>query len=355
MTQRPETDLTRRGLMRLATAGGLTLAGLPAALAASLKGTTVVFAGWGGSYQDAERICYCEPFAKATGARVVQDGPMDVAKYRAMIASGTPDWDVVDITIDFLNAGRADNLFEKIDTAIVNTKRIDPKFVDEYGVGCIVWSYNLGYSTTVYKPDQAPKTWADMFDLKKFPGKRCFADNPVATFEAALLADGVSPDKLYPLDVERALKKLTTIRQDTIFWSTNSQSQQLFVDGEVNLGLILNGRAYDAAKKGAPIAISWEQNIQSVDYLVVPRGSKARDAAMTLIDTMTHSENQAKLANMIAYAPTNPDAFKTIDPAVTPWLSTAPTNAQKGFVVNAAYWRDNLKQNRERWAAWKLS
>ena len=324
--------------------------------AANLKGTTVTFASWGGAYQEAEKVSYCEPFAAATGARVVQDGPMNVAKFRAMVEGGAPDWDVADITIDFLYAGAPAGLFEPIDRSIVDTSRIDPKFVHEFGIGCIVWSYNLGYNTKVYAaPNSAPKTWADLFDLKRFPGKRTLGDNVVATLEVALLADGVAPDKLYPLDVDRALKKIDTIKAQTIFWSTNSQSQQLFVDGEVNLGLILNGRAYDAAKKGAPIAISWEQSIQSVDFLVVPRGSRNRAAAMTLIDTMGGAENQAALANRIAYAPTNPAAFKSIDPQIEPWLSTAPDNANRGFVIDAAYWRDNLQALQERWAAWKLS
>ena len=104
-----------------------------------------------------------------------------------------------------------------------------------------------------------------------------------------------------------------------------------------------------------PIAISWEQNIQSIDYLVVPKGSKAREAAMLLIDTMTMPANQTRLANMIAYSPTNPAALKGVDPSIEPWLSTTPDNVRKGFVVDAAYWRDNLKPNMERWTAWKLS
>ncbi len=348
---------TRRALLRgsAAAALGAAAGGLPRAFAAgSLSGKTVVFASWGGAYQEAQRASYCEPFAAATGARVVQDGPMNPAKFRAMIESGSPDWDVCDVTIDFLYNGIGDRLFEKIDTSIVDTKRIDPRFVNEYGIGCIVWSYNLGYSTATYPAGKEPKTWADLFDTRKFPGKRALNDEPVAALEIALLADGVAPAQLYPLDVDRALKKLDTIKSDTIFWTTNSQSQQLFVDGEVSLGVILNGRVYDAAKKGAPIALSWEQSIQSVDYLVVPRGSRNRAAAMQLIDTMTQPENQAKLANMIAYAPTNPAAFASIDPKVAPWLSTNPANVQRGFVIDAAYWRDHLKANTERWAAWKL-
>lgn len=348
---------TRRGVLRSsAGAAGLAAFGIGAARAAGeFAGKTIVFASWGGSYQDAQKQSYCDPFAAETGARVVQDGPMNAAKFRAMIEGGSPDWDVADVTIEFLHAGVGDRMFEKIDHAVVDVSKIDPKFVHDYGIGCIAWSYNLGYSTKVYAGKEPPKTWTDLYDSKKFPGKRMVADNPVATLETALLADGVTPDKLYPLDVDRALRKLTAIRSDLIISSSNSQSQQLFVDGEVNLGIILNGRAYDAAKKGAPIAVSWEQNIQSVDYLVIPRGSRNVAAAQKLLSVMTVAANQAKLANMIAYAPTNPSAFAAIDPKISPWLSTEPENNRKGFVINAEYWRDNLKPNQERWTAWKLS
>ena len=344
---------TRRTVLAGAAATALPL-GARAQGANDLKGTTVVFASWGGAYQEAEKVSYCEPFAKATGATVVQDGPMNVAKFRAMASSGTPDWDVVDITGGFLEVVAKDGLLEKIDPKLVTLSRIDPRFVSDYGVGCIVWSYNLGFSTTAF-PNGAPKGWADLFDLKKFPGKRTVLDQPVASLEVALLADGVAPDKLYPLDVDRAFKKLDTIKSQTVFWTTNSQSQQLFVDREVVAGIILNGRVYDAAQKGAKIDLSWEQNIQAVDYLVVPKGSKNRAAAMRLIDTMTVAENQAKVANLIAYSPTNIEAYKTIDPKLEPWLCTTPENTKKGFIMSQLYWRDHLKELTERWTAWKIA
>jgi putative spermidine/putrescine transport system substrate-binding protein len=350
--------MTRSTTRRTVLAGAAAMAATPFAAKAQgandLKGTTVVFTSWGGAYQDAEKAAYCEPFAKATGAMVVQDGPINPAKFRAMAASGTPDWDVVDVTGGFIEVAAKDGLLEKVDPKLIHLDRIDPRFVHEYGVGCIVWSSNLGYSTAAF-PNDAPKTWADLFDFKKFPGKRTLQDSPTASLEVALLADGVAPDKLYPLDVDRAFKKLSEIKGQTVFWSTNSQSQQLFVDREVVAGIILNGRVYDAAQKGAKIALSWEQNIQQVDYLVVPKGSKNRDAAMRLIDTMTVAENQAKVANLIAYSPTNPEAFKGIDAKVMPWLCTTPENIKKGFVLSQVYWRDHLKDLTERWTAWKLA
>src|SRR5882724_5883463 len=150
------TKTTRRTVLAGAAAAAAMPFGARAQGSMDLKGTTVVFTSWGGAYQDAEKVAYCEPFEKATGAKVVQDGPMNVAKFRAMASSGAPDWDVVDITGGFLEVAAKDGLLEKIDPKLVTLSRIDPRFDHEYGVGCIVWSYNLGYSTTAF-PNGAPK------------------------------------------------------------------------------------------------------------------------------------------------------------------------------------------------------
>jgi putative spermidine/putrescine transport system substrate-binding protein len=363
MKQMTQKSSIRLGLDRrqfLAASGGAAAAGLigaPSAAWAQGKyaGQKVVFASWGGVYQDAQKQAFCEPFAKAAGASVIQDGPVDYGKLRAMLESGKPTWDVVDVTIDFLYSGAADNLFEKIDTSAVDVKRIDPKYLHENGVGDIVWSYNLGYSKTNLKDGKYPTTWADLFDLQKFPGRRMLRDRVSPMLEIALMADGVPADKIYPIDVERAFKKLDTIKKQSIFWTTNSQSQQLLVDGEVSLGVIINGRLYDAVKKGANLGMEWNQHIQSVDYLVVPKNAPNRAVAMALINQMTTKEAQAKVANIMALAPTNPEAFALIDDAVKPWLTTNPDYAKKGMLVNENYWKSNLKPLSERWTQWKLS
>jgi putative spermidine/putrescine transport system substrate-binding protein len=86
-----------------------------------------------------------------------------------------------------------------------------------------------------------------------------------------------------------------------------------------------------------------------------PRGSKNVDIAHGLINEMTVAENQAKLANKIAYSPTNSDAFEGIDAKVAPWLATNPENAAKGFVIGADFWQDHLEKLTEEWEGWKLS
>jgi putative spermidine/putrescine transport system substrate-binding protein len=347
-------EISRRQVMT-GIAGAVSLAAVsPRADAAGpFAGRKVVFTGWGGSYQDAEKVGYCDPFARKSGATVLQDGPTDYAKLRTMVEGGDPTWDVVDVQDFFVSTAGRNGILEKIDTSVVDVERVDPKFVDEYGVGNMVFSFVIGYSTAAF-PDNPKLTWADYFDLKKFPGPRSVRDIVQPMLEAALLADGVEPGALYPLDVDRAFRKLDTIKNNAIFWQTNSQSQQQLVDGSAVMGIINNGRAYDVIKKGAKLAISWEQNLQAGDFLVIPKGSKNRDVAMGLINEMTLPENQAKVANLMAYSPTNLSALKFIDADVQPWISTSPQNNSKGILIDKAYWRDNLQRLTERWNAWKL-
>ena len=336
-------------VMALATAG------------AAFAEDTLTVTSWGGAYTKSQEEAFFKPFAKQTGTKILQDEwDGSTAKLKGMVETGQVTWDIVDVEPSHALQGCDEGWLETIDYSKLGGK---DAFIDGAAMDCAVATIVFG---TIYAYDAAkfpnggPTTMADLFDTAKFPGPRALRKSPKTTLEFALIADGVKPSEVYdvlgtPAGVDRAFKKLDTIKKNTIFWETNSQSQQLFTDGEVTCGLILNGRAYDAIKKGAKIALEWNQNIQSVDYLVVPKGSKRLEIAMALIDSMTVAENQAKVANLIAYSPTNPQAFASIDKEVAPWLSTNPDNAKQGFIINAEYWRDNLQKLQERWESWKLS
>lgn len=344
-----------------------TLQGLCAAMVATIlsplayaqekrfPGQMLVYVSWGGVYQDAQKAAYCAPFAIQSGARVIQDGPMSEAKVRTMVAAGNPEWNVCDVTDTFLFNGAAHGLFEKIDYSIVQKSKVPAIYATEYGIGNCVWSYNVCYSTHAFANGKGPKTWADLFDTKRFPGKRMFRNRVYGTLEIALLADGVAPEKLYPLDVERALRKLQSIRDDITWWNTPSQAQQLIVDGAVTCGVIQNGRAYDAVKKGAPLAIEWAQNLQSVDYLVVLKGSRNIEAAMHLLNRSIQEDAQAKFVAATGYAPVNLNALTHIDASMQPWLPTQKQNAERGVLINGRWWQDKLDALSTRWDKWRVA
>src|SRR3546814_15435571 len=86
-----------------------------------------------------------------------------------------------------------------------------PAAVHDCGVGAMLWSYVIGYDGDRIK-GAGPRNWADFWDVKRFPGKRGMRKNLKYSLEFALLADGVTPDTVYPTlrtpaGIDRAFRK----------------------------------------------------------------------------------------------------------------------------------------------------
>ncbi|NQD72981.1 extracellular solute-binding protein, partial [Pseudomonas sp. CM27] len=108
----------------------LTLACQAAQAAESLN-----FVSWGGTTQDAQKEAWAVPFTKATDIKVVQDGPTDYGKLKAMVESGNVQWDVVDVEADFALRAASEGLLEPLDFNQIKRDKIDPRFVSDHGVG----------------------------------------------------------------------------------------------------------------------------------------------------------------------------------------------------------------------------
>ena len=122
---------------------------------------------------------------------MVQDGPTDYGKIKAMVEAGAVTWDVVDAEYDWaLQAGKA-GLLEPLDFTVIDKTKLDPRFVSDFAVGSFYYSFVLGWNPANFA-DAKPATLADLFDTSKFPGKRTFYKwSAPGVIEAALLADGV--------------------------------------------------------------------------------------------------------------------------------------------------------------------
>ncbi|MFD1880616.1 ABC transporter substrate-binding protein [Paracoccus pacificus] len=311
----------------------------------------MVFTSWGGTTQDAQAEMWAAPFTEKTGINVVQDGPTDYGKIKAMVEAKATNWDVVDVEFDWaLQAGKQD-LLEPLDFTIIDKSKLDPRFVSDYAVGSFYYSFVLGWNEGNFSGDK-PATLADLFDTTKFPGKRTFYKwSAPGVIEAALLADGVAPDKLYPLDLDRAFKKLDTIKSDIIWWEGGAQSQQLLASGEAPMGLFWNGRLAAMQADGLPVGISWDNNITAADGLVVPKGAPNKDAAMKFIAEATSAQAQADFATKTGYAPINTGAPALMAEDVRKTLPDAQTATQ----INAdmSYWADNRDEIGNRWYKWQ--
>ncbi|MGO4568591.1 polyamine ABC transporter substrate-binding protein [Rhizobium sp. 2YAF20] len=320
------------------------------AVSATAKADNLVFSSWGGTTQDAQRSAWASPFIAKTGTNVLQDGPTDYGKLKAMVEAGQVTWDVVDVEGDYAaQAGKSGQL-EKLDFSIIDKSKLDPRFVTDYSVGSFYYSFVIGCNVDAVSA--CPKTWADLFDTAKFPGKRTFYKwSAPGVIEAALLADGVPADKLYPLDLDRAFKKLDTIKSDIVWWSSGAQSQQLLASAEAPFGSIWNGRMTALAASGIKTETSWKQNITAADSLVVPKGAPNLQAAMKFIALATSADAQAKFAKATGYAPTNIGSAKLMDPETAKTLPDQQTASQVN--ANMAYWADNRDAIGKLWYAWQ--
>ncbi|MBB3609679.1 ABC transporter substrate-binding protein [Rhizobium sp. BK602] len=320
------------------------------AVSGAARAETIVFTSWGGTTQDAQKAAWVNPFTEKTGIAVAQDGPTDYGKLKAMVEAGQVTWDVVDVEGDYAAQAGKSGLLEKLDFSVIDKSKLDPRFVTDYSVGSFYYSFVIGCNADAV--GACPKTWADLFDTAKFPGKRTFYKwSAPGVIEAALLADGVPADKLYPLDLDRAFKKLNTIKSDIIWWSGGAQSQQLLASAEAPFGSLWNGRMTALAASGVKTETSWSQNITAADTLVVPKGAPNLEAAMKFIALATSAQPQADMAKATGYAPINVDSVKLMDPATAKTLPDQQTASQVNADMN--YWAENRDAIGKRWYAWQ--
>jgi putative spermidine/putrescine transport system substrate-binding protein len=314
-------------------------------------GVTLSFTSFGGVYQEAQRKSWLTPYTELTGVQFTEDENSLNATIKAQVESGQVTWDVVDVGNDFgLDANK--DLLEPLDYTLIPRDEMNQDLgVTDWRVPDITYGVVLAYNTDK-TAGKIPEGWADYFDTAKIPGKRGYWDYSASgMFEFALMADGVKPKDLYPLDLDRATKKLNTIKDDLVKWDSGAESQELIGSGEVAMTMIWNGRGWSAKdidKK--PVEIQWNQQIVTADYLVVPKGTPNKDAAMKFIAYTACAANNAGPSKYIPYGPTNTKS--TPDPAMQADLSV--TNADENSAYfNDKYLVDNAAAIDAAWQAWK--
>jgi putative spermidine/putrescine transport system substrate-binding protein len=314
-------------------------------------GVELTFASFGGSFQDSQKKAWQEPYTELTGVQFTNDENTNIATIQAQVESGQVTWDVVDVYNEFgLDAHAA--LLEPLDYGLIPRDEIDPDLgTTDFRVPTSTYGTVLGYNTDM-TGGKTPTSWADFFDTAAFPGKRGVYDYATGgVLEIALMADGVAPADLYPLDIKRATAKLDTIRHGIVFWTSGAQSRELIGSGEVSMSMIWNGRAWNAIHDdNRPVGIEWNQQIVSADYFVVPKGSPNKDAAMRFIGYTTCAETNGKLSSYIPYGPTNVNAEP--DPAVVDDLPLNHVDENTAY-FDDAYIVDHFQEIDAAWQDWK--
>jgi putative spermidine/putrescine transport system substrate-binding protein len=350
--KKPTARLAARGILAAVAA---SFAVLPALSRAADTLSVVTF---GGAYEQAARHAWFEPYTAKTGTGFTTESyDGGLAKLQAMEQAKNPTWDLIDMeTNDAINACD-EGLLEKIDPKTIGkTSDFLPGALRDCSVAAMVWSTVYAYDASKLKTP--PTSIADFFDLKKFPGKRGLRKSPKVTLEWALIADGVAPADVYktlatPAGLDRAFKKLDTIKPSIVWWEAGAQAPQLLADGAVTMVQAYNGRIDSAVHQDhKPFKIVWDGQVYDYEWWGVPKGAKHADAAKKFIVFASQPQAFADLTKYIAYAPPRKDSLPLIAKDRLPDLPTAPANFKRPLQIDAGFWADNGDEIGKRFQVW---
>jgi putative spermidine/putrescine transport system substrate-binding protein len=352
MANPTRTTISRRRLGQGALAGIAALASRPAAA----QGVTITVNGSGGSLaKSAERI-YEIPFTAATGIRIRATAPVSLAKLKAMVETGNMEWDLTEMGGDDMIQARRNGWLQDIDWSVVDPTHALPDIARQKdGMVTSTFSTVMAYRTDKFS-GRAPRSWADFWDVKAFPGPRALQDSPVHNLEFALLADGVAKDALYPLDVDRAFRKLDQIKPNVAtWWTTGAQQVQLLVDGEAVMGTVWNGRVMPLRKENKPVDLIWNGGALQLSYWAVPKGAKHPLEAMKFMATRLDADKGAEMLKEAPYPGFTPGLIDKLPPELARQLPIHPDNVAVQYSTNTQWWSENRAKLTERWTAWLLS
>ncbi|MER3438177.1 MAG: Tat pathway signal protein [Chloroflexota bacterium] len=372
--------MSRRELLRhggrFATAAALFAAGFPLAARAqdgtpasvqlpeiteipeNLKGSgEVIVASWGGAFQDAQREAYFKPFERLSGIKVIEGTQPDVAKIKAMVDTGNVEYDVAEVDrSDVILLEKQGDYWEEIDYSLFDTANIPGYRRYKYSCDMLPYATIIAYRTDVFSTPPAGQK--DFWDLDKFPGPRSTTGGTgglVPFLEAALIADGVEKDAVYPIDIERAYNSLSKIKGDVVkWWEAGAQPAQALTDNEAVMVHAWNGRIAAIQAEGAPAGITWNEGMLATDVWAIPKGAKNAENAQKFTAFITMAIPQARLSMLIPYGFVNEKAAEYIPAERLAQLPTAPQYKDQMFERNAEWWVENRDAVLERWNEWIL-
>lgn len=339
----------------------------------------LTFVSWGGAYQESQLKAYVEPYmAEHPDVNIIWDESSSeaVAKLRAMNEAGNMTWDLVDVTIAdamrLCDEGLAievdpDEILAAAPDGTAASEDFGDLILSDCFIPQIVYSITFGYRNDVAEWNgETPTTVCDVFDTTKFPGKRSLYKGPLYNMEWALSCDGVANEDLYDVlatdeGVERAFKKLDTIKDDVVWWTAGAETPQLLADGEVVIGSTYNGRLFSViAEQNQPVSMLWDAQIYDIDGWVIPDGlsDERLQAVKDFLFFATDTQRLADQAKFISYGP----ARKSSAPLVgkheelgidmAPHMPTDPANATNVIMMDFPWWADHRDDLDAKFQAW---
>jgi len=348
-------------------------AALGMAVTAPVLGTeSLTVVSWGGAYTRSQVKAYHEPFTRKTGIKInSEDYNGGIAQIKAQVESGNIKWDLIDLEPGDATRGCDEGLLVQIDATTLPPAPDGTPATEDFlegailpcAISSIVWSTVYAYDASKF-PGAKPSTIGDFFDTGNFPGKRGLRKTPLVNLEWALMADGVPAAEVYEAlrseaGVDRAFKKLDTIKDSVLWWEAGAQPPQMLADGEVAMASAYNGRLFNAiVKEKKPLVIVWDAQVWAIDTYAIIKGTPNLEAAMAFLRFSTDTQRLADQARWISYGP----ARRSSIPLVTthaetgermkPHMPTTAEHMKTALATDTAFWSDKQDELQEQFTTW---
>ncbi|HEX3825376.1 MAG TPA: extracellular solute-binding protein [Mycobacteriales bacterium] len=312
--------------------------------------------GWGGISDKASEL-FSDSYTKSSTVKVnFQDNPGgQVAAIQAQNAAGKVKWDVADaLGQDQMLELAQKGLLQKLPANVAaNLQASMPGQVEPWGI-------KYGTLSNVFACNSAavskcPTTPAQFFDPTGFPGTRTlYSYDPLGALTMAALANGASPNHIFPININQAFATLNKIKSSIkVFYSSGDQSEQLFRSGEVAMGVLWNGRAYDLQQHPASnlkLVTSWNGATYEPSVEVVLKGAPHQQAAYDYLEWIaSHPSVAAQYSDLTTYGFPTKAALAQVKPSLRKWLPEAPANASQQVSPDYQWYVAHLAEITSKW------
>ena len=291
----------------------------------NIKSKQVIVATYGGDTEAARKKVFWDPFTARTKVQVIEAdaGALGDQMQQGLIPT---KWDAFHGSTDeayaaLLTGKKKIPRLPSLAWENLIEKRFEPYMWQSFFIGYVPATLPGNFTGT------QPTTWADFFDTKKFPGKRAWPGEPYTsgTRQAALLADGVAPDKVYPMDIERADAKIKSIFSDFLFYQQFPQAQSFLTSHAVSMSFGPNGLFHELQTKGVSVDIILTATpILEANGMNIMPDPPNLDAVTALACFCNQPELQAQFAAMTNYGPPTKEAFSKLTKTQIAALPNAP-------------------------------
>jgi spermidine/putrescine transport system substrate-binding protein len=254
-----------------------------------------------------------ERFTRETGIKVrystYDSNEAMYAKVKTVEGKG---YDLLVPSTYFLDRMRREGLLQKIDRSKLNNfANLDPKLLNQphdpnndYSIPYLWGTTGIGIASDAIAAGSIGR-WADLWD-PAYKDKLLLLNDVREVFGMALKTLGYSINSTSETEIRAAYEKLGALMPNVRVFNSDSP-KDLFLAGEVKVGMIYSGEAYMARKEDPDIRYIYPQEGVAVwlDSLVISKGAKNLQAAYRFIDFVLRPEIGRIITEEIGYASPN--------------------------------------------------